>query len=380
MTGAPIRVAVVGTGAIGRIHARVAAELDGFELAAIVGHSTDSAERLAAESAAGSRPAAFVDLRDALASSVDLVAICTPSGTHAEFARAAIDGGAHVLVEKPLDTSLLRARSLLPVADAAAARGQVVSVISQHRFDPSAARVQTAIADGRLGRITSAIASVSWWRSQSYYDSASWRGTWGGDGGGALMNQGVHSVDLLLWFLGRPREVSAYTGLLAHTGIEVEDTAAAAVSFESGAVAVLHATTSAFPGLGTRLQVMGSRGSAVIDNDELSYFHADGDETTIDPLGLGGGGNQLTGAAPGPAVDPTRSTVGHARQYADVERAIQTGTQPSVTVRDAVDTMVTVQAVYLSAILRRPISFDDVMAGAYDTLLPDAGSARRPRS
>jgi UDP-N-acetyl-2-amino-2-deoxyglucuronate dehydrogenase len=149
-----------------------------------------------------------------------------------------------------------------------------VTVISQHRFDPATETTLTAIERGELGRLTSGIASIDWWRGQSYYDSGDWRGTWELDGGGALMNQGVHTVDLLVAALGRPVEVFAYTGTLAHERIEVEDVATGVVRFESGALGVLHATTAAYPGLSARLQVHGDRGSAVIDDDQLAFFHA----------------------------------------------------------------------------------------------------------
>ncbi len=151
--------------------------------------------------------------------------------------------------------------------------GTLVSVISQHRFDPATDIAVAAIEAGELGRLTSGIASIDWWRGQSYYDSGDWRGTWELDGGGALMNQGVHTVDLLVAALGRPVEVFAYTGTLAHERIEVEDVAVGVVRFESGALGVLHATTAAYPGLSARLQVHGDRGSVVIDNDELAYIH-----------------------------------------------------------------------------------------------------------
>jgi UDP-N-acetyl-2-amino-2-deoxyglucuronate dehydrogenase len=148
-----------------------------------------------------------------------------------------------------------------------------VTVISQHRFDPSTEIAVEAIQRGALGRLTSGIAAIDWWRGQSYYDSGDWRGTWELDGGGALMNQGVHTVDLLVATMGRPVEVFAYTGTLAHQRIEVEDVAVGVVRFESGALGVLHATTAAYPGLSARLQVHGDKGSVVIDNDELTFIH-----------------------------------------------------------------------------------------------------------
>ena len=129
--------------------------------------------------------------------------------------------------------------------------------------------------DGQLGTITSAIASHAWWRGQTYYDSGDWRGTWALDGGGAVMNQTVHTINLMITTLGTPVEVFAYTACLAHERIEVEDTAVAVVKFASGALGVIHGTTAAYPGLDASLRVFGSKGSAVITNDELVFLHAE---------------------------------------------------------------------------------------------------------
>jgi predicted dehydrogenase len=182
----------------------------------------------------------------------------------------ALEAGKHVIVEKPAEITVSRTDRIIEARHKA---GTLVTVISQHRFDPATETTLAAIAGGEFGRITSGIASIDWWRGQSYYDSGDWRGTWELDGGGALMNQGVHTVDLLVAALGRPVEVFAYTGTLAHERIEVEDVAVGVVRFESGALGVLHATTAAYPGLSARLQVHGDKGSAVIDNDELAFFH-----------------------------------------------------------------------------------------------------------
>ena len=146
-------------------------------------------------------------------------------------------------------------------------------MVSQHRYDRSAQRVSAAIRSGGLGTVTSVIASCAWWRGQSYYDSAAWRGTWEMDGGGATMNQAIHVIDLMVFLLGRPTEVFAYTGLLAHQRIEVEDTAVAVVRLPGGALGLIHATTAAYPGLDMSLRVYGSAGSAVIIDDELVFLH-----------------------------------------------------------------------------------------------------------
>ena len=180
----------------------------------------------------------------------------------------------------------------------------------RHRWSPSSPSTGStrsteiaveAIARGELGRLTSGIAAIDWWRGQNYYDSGDWRGTWELDGGGALMNQGVHTVDLLVATLGRPVEVFAYTGTLAHERIEVEDVAVGVVRFESGALGVLHATTAAYPGLSARLQVHGDKGSVVIDNDELTFIHltprgSEGEEKAYGSLGAAA--NQIADYVP----------------------------------------------------------------------------------
>ena len=175
-----------------------------------------------------------------------------------------------MIIEKPAEITVERTDEIIAAQQAA---GRLVTVISQHRFDPATEVTVDAIAAGELGRLTSGIASIDWWRGQTYYDSGDWRGTWELDGGGALMNQGVHTIDLLVATMGRPVEVFAYTGTLAHERIEVEDVAVGVVRFASGALGVLHATTAAYPGMSARLQVHGDKGSVIIDSDVLSFIH-----------------------------------------------------------------------------------------------------------
>ncbi len=263
------KVALVGAGVIGRHHGKVMSELSGrLELVAVADVEKDRAEQLAEER--GGRP--YGSLTEALAAEeVDIVAVCTPTGRHGEVAIEALAAGKHVIVEKPAEITVQKTDEIIEAQQKA---GTLVTVISQHRFDPATETTLAAIERGELGRLTSGIASIDWWRGQSYYDSGDWRGTWELDGGGALMNQGVHTVDLLVAALGRPVEVFAYTGTLAHERIEVEDVATGVIRFESGALGVLHATTAAYPGLSARLQVHGDRGSSVIDDDQLAFFHA----------------------------------------------------------------------------------------------------------
>jgi len=379
-----LRVAIAGCGVIGRTHAAAVRELPELLVTALIDEVAEASEALAAwvEQDGTPRSATFRTLAEALAgSAVDLVIIATPSGLHIEQALEVLEAGKHVVIEKPLDVNLDRANEILAAAADAEAKGLVASVISQHRFDPASRAVDEARRAGRFGRLTSAIASVSWWRSQGYYDSGAWRGTWAMDGGGAVMNQGVHTVDLLLWFLGRPVEISAKTALLAHDGLEVEDTAVATVTFESGALAVVHATTAAYPGLTVRLQVMGSKGSAVIDNDHLEYFHtADAADQAESSMGLLGGGNQAADELakypeePVEALDPTVYPAGHVRQYRDIVEAIRQERPAGVTIRDAVTALATVRALYLSSTLGQPVLIADVLDGKYNDTEVRTGS------
>ncbi|MCU1550228.1 MAG: bplA [Glaciihabitans sp.] len=359
-----IGIVIVGCGIIGENHADAIAHFNGVAIAALVDAVPASATALAdrVEASGRTRPQEFASLTDALAlAAVDLVVICTPSGLHVALAEEALAADKHVLIEKPLDVSLPRARRIAALADAAEKRGLVSSVVSQHRFDPATTVVRTALVGDEFGRVTSGIASVPWWREQSYYDQASWRGTWELDGGGAAMNQGVHTIDLLLWFLGVPVDVSARSEILAHDRIEVEDTIAATVRFANGALGVIHATTAAYPGLPARVQVHGSRGSAIIDDDRLEYF----------ATAATGGDNRAAELVPpeqlrgGPRVAES-FVLGHVRQYEDVLQAIREKRAPIVRVADAMLALAVVRAMYLSSTLERTVTLDEVLSGGLD--------------
>lgn len=383
-TGSSLSVAIVGCGIIGLNHARAIVRQGGLSISALVDAVPAAATALADQAVSElgiARPAEFASLSAALdGAPIDIVVICTPSGLHVQLAEEALAAGKHVVIEKPLDVSMTRARRILELSREAETAGLVVSVISQHRFDPSSVVVAEAAHGGRFGRITSGIASVAWWRSQEYYDSGQWRGTWELDGGGAVMNQGVHTVDLLVWFLGRPVEIFAQTALLAHDRVEIEDIAVATVRFESGALGVIHATTSAYPGLSVRLHVHGDRGSAIIDDDQLEYFGA------ADPDAFDASGRSVVnraadvvpaGEVRGGDRGPDQFIAGHLRQYHDIAGAIRDGRAPGVTVEDAFISLAVVRAIYLSATLGRPIGFDEVVSGDLDDVVVTTGSAKQ---
>jgi len=346
------RVAIVGAGVIGSHHGLVTSQLaDRIELTAVVDVRPERAERLAAER--GGRP--FGSLTEALDTvDIDVVVACTPTGRHGPVAIEALEAGKHVIVEKPAEITVARTDEII---EAQRKAGTLVTVISQHRFDPSTEQTLAAIQRGEFGRLTSGIASIDWWRGQSYYDSGDWRGTWELDGGGALMNQGVHTVDLLVAAMGRPVEVFAYTGALAHQRIEVEDVAVAVVRFDSGALGVLHATTAAYPGLSARLQVHGDRGSAVIDNDELVFFHATPAGT--EPREQSYGSTSARAAAdPGSstASNPGGLSDAHRLQYLNMIGALDGTEQLRVDLETNRQSIAVITGVYESARTGRPVS------------------------
>lgn len=328
MSTAKFRIALVGAGIIGTHHGKVISELsDDLELVAVADSQVDKAQKVADERGG----VAFSSLADALtATDIDIVAVCTPTGTHAEVAIEALRARKHVIIEKPAEVTLAKTDEIIAAQQEA---GTQVTVISQHRFDPATETVLDAIRRGELGRLTSGIASIDWWRGQSYYDSGDWRGTWALDGGGALMNQGVHTVDLLVAMMGTPVEVFAYTGLLAHERIETEDVAVGVVKFESGALGVLHGSTAAFPGLSARVQVHGSKGSAVIDDDELVYIYRTPEGQNPEDVFYGAKGagttNQVAelaspdGSAPTAGKEPGQLSDAHRYQYANFLAALR---------------------------------------------------------
>src|SRR5882757_698737 len=356
-----MRFAIIGAGVIGRTHAAAIRAVDPPARVALIVDAIPERARELADTHGAQHSASATDAfaRD----DIDAVAICTPSGEHADLAVAALDAGKHVVIEKPIDVTVDAA---LRVAKAQERAARTVTVISQHRFDPASQLVHRAVREGRFGRLTSGVASIAWWRSQSYYDSGAWRGSRALDGGGALMNQGIHTIDLLVWMLGEPVEVYARTACLAHERIEVEDTAVATIRFASGALGVVHGTTAAYPGLTARLQVHGDRGSAVIDNDELTYFHAAGAGDVPAPAygagGTGADGNQAAlllpraSRAAGAGSDPAALSEAHVDQYRDFVDAVAQGRPPLVTVADAGRTLAVVRAIYDSAEAGTPVA------------------------
>ena len=338
-----IHVGILGGGNISQTHARAVAEAGGAEVVAVCGHNVERARRLADNYGA----AAYSDLDAFLAHRpLEVVAIGSPSGLHAAQGIAAARRGIHVLVEKPLDITIERADALIRACDEAQVK---LGVFFQDRTTPDIVALKELIDTGGLGRPLLASARVRWYRPPDYYAGSRWRGTWALDGGGALMNQGIHTVDLLLWLLGDVARVYA-RALTALHEIEVEDTVVATLEFESGAVATLEATTAAYPGYPRQLELTGTEGTVVLQHDRIISADL---RTPPAGLTLGASGSNTNASATSPVVSDVR---GHRAIFEDFVRAIETDRRPLCDGREARRSVALVEAIYESSRRREPVA------------------------
>jgi len=262
-----LKFGIVGCGVIGKLHAQQLKLVDTAELAAFADCIPERAEAYAAEFGGKAYGSLEEMLRDP---NVEAVSICTPSGMHSEMAIAVAQAGKHVLVEKPMDITLEAADAMI---EACRTAGVELGCIFQHRYDYATLRVKEMLDQGRFGRLILVNGSVHWYRSDAYYASGDWRGTWALDGGGVLMNQAIHTVDLVRYFGGPVGEVYAHSVNRLHPQIEVEDASVATLTFQNGALGAFTATTCAYPGLSTRVEIIGENGSCIIENNKLVYEH-----------------------------------------------------------------------------------------------------------
>jgi UDP-N-acetyl-2-amino-2-deoxyglucuronate dehydrogenase len=304
-----VRVGILGAGGISDTHARAARAIAGVDVVAVHGRNKDKTAALATSAGA----VAYDDFDAFLAHPMDIVAIGSPSGIHAEQAIAAIRRGLHVLVEKPLDVTTAKIDSVIDAADRA---GVKVGVFFQDRLTPDLVQMKTAIDAGGIGTPVFASGRVKWYRPPEYYADSRWRGTRELDGGGVLMNQAIHTIDALLWLCGPVSRVSARVATRLHK-IDVEDTSAALFEFASGAFGVLEASTAAFPGLPRRIEVTGTKGTLVHEQD----------------------------ARPAVVADAS----GHQRVFEDFLTAIRTNGIPACDAREGRRSVALIEAIYESA-------------------------------
>jgi len=341
---------IVGCGVIAPFHAKAIGDLPGARLVAVSDASAERARDLASDFGAEA-----LDIDGLLArSDIDVICVCVPSGAHAEIGVRAAAAGKHVVLEKPIEVTLEAADRLIA---ASKEHGVTLSVISQHRWDGGVQALKALVDSGKLGRLVLGDAIVKWYRTQQYYESGDWRGTWRLDGGGALMNQGVHYVDLLQWVMGPVERVFARTRTSAHEHIEVEDIALAVLSFASGALGVIECSTAVYPGLSERLEVTGTGGTAIVEAGELKIRELKEEKGETAPYGgkAEASHDGKTGAAA--AANPADiSYTGHREQLSDVLHAIDSGGKPAVDGAEARKPLEIILAVYESARTGRDVS------------------------
>jgi len=328
-----VKFAMIGSGAIAHTHAQAISAIDDAILVAIYGRSAKKTQQIATQYNCDWH----TDLKEMLKrTDIDVVTICTPNGTHADIGIVAALAGKHVLVEKPIDVSLEKADALITICKT---QGVKLGVIFQRRYSEGVVALKKLLEEGKLGKLLFGGCYFKLYRSQEYYDSVATRGTWEIDGGGVVMNQGIHYIDMLQSLMGPVAEVTARCGTFAHADIQVEDTAASAITFQSGALGVIEGTTCAYPGLVSRIDIYGTEGTAIIENDiltsvQLKSGYAYNGGSRIDNVGVS---------------SPTITSDFHQLQFEDMVRAIKSDTEPFISGEEGRKSLEIILSIYQAA-------------------------------
>jgi predicted dehydrogenase len=338
-----MKFGIIGAGMIGHFHAKAITAMSGGSLHSVFDLRAEAAEKLAAEYGAK----AYSDMASFLADpELEIVTVGTPSGAHLDPSLAALNAGKHVICEKPLEVTVERIDTLMA---AAKANGKTLAAVLNRRFHPGMEAFKKAADEGRFGTLTSASCYVKWFRDQAYYDSAGWRGTWALDGGGALMNQSIHTIDALIYLAGPVKAVQASMACLAHERIEVEDIAVAIVEFENGARGVIEGSTCTWSkdGHPARVQLSGTEGSVFLADEAFEiwdFMHEQPEDATIRSTLMKG---QAAGLG---ANDPKAiNFYQHQRNFEEVVNAIAEGRETTVSAAEARKPVAVIRAIYESA-------------------------------
>jgi UDP-N-acetyl-2-amino-2-deoxyglucuronate dehydrogenase len=324
-------LAIIGCGLISKFHLKALAGVPAFKVVGVWDIIPEKANELAQEN--GIRP--FRALEDLLVDpEIDVVDICLPSGLHAEYGCLAAAAGKHVIVEKPIDITVEAVEKLLATAKK---NGVFVAGIFQNRFSPAAVIIKQALDENRLGRLIAGEAEIKWFRNEDYYALGKWKGTKKLDGGGALINQSIHMIDLLLWFLGEAKQLTSIVKTAYHQ-IEVEDLAMILVEFTNGALATITAATALKPGFPERIELYGEKGSIVLEAGKIVRWKVEGcrEEDYLDPVSRYNGSSDPAGI----------SEELHQIQFTKIAQAILKGEQPPVEGVDALRTLQFILSVY----------------------------------
>jgi UDP-N-acetyl-2-amino-2-deoxyglucuronate dehydrogenase len=332
---------IIGAGIISDIHAQAIHAIANAKLYGVYSINKNKSQAFADKN----NCASYDSLEELLNfAEINIVCICTPSGIHMDAALKCIEAGKHCVIEKPLEVTLEKCDRIIEAAEKA---GVKTAVIFPSRFYEASVRLKKAIDEKRFGNLVFGDAIVKWNRSESYYQSAAWRGTWELDGGGALMNQGIHSVDLLQWYMGDVESVQSLTANVKHKTIEVEDTVVSTLQFANGALGTIECSTAVFPGTLKRIEIMGTAGTAILEESNLIKWQfekeAAEDEVIIKSMS---GGRISHGGVSNPA---DISFAGHQKQLEDMMHSIETGKKPLIDACDGRKSVAIVLAIYESA-------------------------------
>ena len=347
---AQVRYGIIGCGNIGPIHAQAIKDVRGAKLIAVSDIVEATAKKLAGEH--GADP--YTDYKKMLArDDLDAVCVCVPSGLRLGIAKDCAAAGKHILSEKPLEVTTKRVDQIINATDKA---GVLLGCIFQSRFADDSLLVRKAIDQGRFGKFVFGDAYVKWFRSKEYYDSAAWRGTKKLDGGGALMNQSIHYIDLLLWFMGPVKRLRAQTGNILHKRMETEDTASAILEFKNGAQGVIQGSTAIWPGHPARMELHGTEGSVVMEDGKIKLWKFSKRKPIDKKIEADMGRDSELGSG---AADPLSSlkTEGHRRQIQDFTIAIQKKRKPIIEGREGRLAVNLIESIYKSAATGRTITF-----------------------
>lgn len=345
MTEAPLGFGIVGTGMIAAYHAQAIAHTTGGQLLGVAGRSAVAVETFARTHAV---PFSTTKIEELIARpEIKVICVTTPSGAHLEPALAAIGAGKHVIIEKPMEITTARADRIIAAAETAGVR---LVPIFQARFGRGAQTVKAALDAGRFGRLVLASAYIKWHRTAQYYSG--WKGTLALDGGGAVINQSIHGLDLLQWFAGLPAEIFAWKTRRVHTGIEAEDTACASLRFPGGALGAIEATTATWPGWSRRIEICGEHGSVSLEDDHIARW----DFAKAEPGDEAIRSAKLDAALGSGAGAPNAiSFAGHQRQIQDLIDALRENRPLAIDGREGRKAVALVNALYASAESGAPV-------------------------
>ncbi|MEO5997788.1 MAG: Gfo/Idh/MocA family oxidoreductase [Chitinophagaceae bacterium] len=339
---------IVGAGVIAHFHAKAIAAITNADLIGVSSINKDKSDQFAGKY----NCAAYYTLDELLSNpEIDVVCICTPSGVHLEPAISCIEAGKHCLIEKPLEVTLERCDQII---EAAKKKGLKLGVIFPTRFYEASKQLKRSVEEKRFGDLVLGDAYIKWSRSAEYYQSGKWRGTWRYDGGGALMNQGIHAVDLLQWYMGPVESVQSVAGNIRHKDIEVEDTIVSTLKFANGALGSIECSTAVFPGALKRIEIMGTEGTAILEESNLikwEFAKAKSEDKIV--MKTLAAGNTSRGGVSDPA---DISFVGHQKQIEDMIHSIQTGDNPLIDGLEGRKSVEIILAIYASARTGRQVN------------------------